>query len=62
MAKYDYYDTDLAIAKNASTCYVLGANINFNPTTRLQFNYTFKQEEGKSINNNLASIQFQIGF
>jgi len=62
LAKYDFYDTDLVIAKNASTWYVLGANINFNPTTRLQFNYTFKQEEGKSINNNLATIQFQIGF
>ena len=62
LAKYDFYDTDLAIAKNASTWYVLGANINFNPTTRLQFNYTFKQEEGTSINNNLASIQLQIGF
>jgi len=62
LAKYDFYDTDLAIVKNASTWYVLGANINFNPTTRLQFNYTFKQEEGKSINNNLASVQFQIGF
>jgi len=62
LAKYDFYDTDLAIAKNASTWYVLGANFNFNPTTRLQVNYTFKEEEGASINNNLASLQFQIGF
>ncbi|MCK9414343.1 MAG: OprO/OprP family phosphate-selective porin [Prolixibacteraceae bacterium] len=62
LAKYDFYDTDKAVAKNASTWYVLGANYNFNPNTRLQFNYTFKQEEGTSINNNLASIQFQIGF
>lgn len=62
LAKYDFYDTDLAIAKNASTWYVLGANFNFNPNVRLQANYTFKQEEGTSINNNIASIQFQIGF
>ena len=62
LAKYDFYDTDLAIAKNASTWYVLGANYNFNPNVRLQANYTFKQEEGTSINNNFASIQFQIGF
>lgn len=62
IAKYDFYDADKAKANDASTWYVLGANYNFNTNVRLQANYTFKQEEGTSIDNNLASIQFQIGF
>jgi phosphate-selective porin len=62
IAKYDFYDADKAKANDASTWYVLGANYNFNTNVRLQANYTIKQEEGPSINNNLASIQFQIGF
>jgi len=62
IAKYDFYDADKSKADNASTWYVLGANYNFNSNVRLQANYTFKQEEGTSIDNNYASIQFQIGF
>lgn len=62
LAKYDFYDADLSVDKNASTWVVLGANYNFNPNVRLQPNYTFKEEEGKSISNNYASLQFQIGF
>jgi hypothetical protein len=62
IAKYDFYDTDKAKADNASTWYVFGANYNFNTNVRLQANYTVKQEEGTSIDNNFASIQFQIGF
>ncbi len=62
IAKYDFYDANKAVANDASTWYVLGANFNFNSNVRLQANYTFKQEEGTSINNNYASIQFQIGF
>jgi len=62
IAKYDFYDPDKVKVNDASTWYVLGANYNFNPNVRLQANYTFKQEQGTSINNNFASIQFQIGF
>jgi len=62
LAKYDFYDVNKAVAKNASTWYVLGANLNLNANTRIQFNYTFKQEEGPSIDNNFASVQAQIGF
>ena len=62
LAKYDFYDADKAIADNASTWLVFGANYNFNANVRLQANYTFKQEEGTSIDNNFANIQFQIGF
>ena len=62
IAKYDFYDADKAKVDNASTWYVFGANYNFNTNVRLQANYTFKQEEGTSIDNNMASVQFQIGF
>lgn len=62
LAKYDFYDPDKAVVDNASTWVVLGANFNFNANTRLQLNYSIKQEEGTSIDNNYASIQFQIGF
>ena len=62
LAKYDFYDVNKAVDKNASTWYVLGANLNLNANTRIQFNYTFKQEEGPSIGNNFASVQAQIGF
>ncbi len=62
LAKYDFYDADQSVDNNASTWYILGANYSFNPNVRLQLNYTFKEEEGTSISNNYASIQFQIGF
>lgn len=62
LAKYDFYDANKSKADDASTWVVLGANFNFNANTRLQFNYTIKQEEGASIDNNYASLQFQIGF
>ncbi len=62
LAKYDFYDGDKSKVDDASTWIVLGANLNFNVNTRLQINYTFKQEEGTSINNNYASLQFQISF
>jgi len=62
LAKYDFYDADISKTGDASTWYVLGANFNFNANVRLQANYTFKQEEGTSIDNNYASLQLQIGF
>ena len=62
LAKYDYYDADTDNNDDASTWIVLGTNLNFNANTRLQVNYTIKQEEGNSINNNYASVQLQIGF
>ncbi|MCK9638582.1 MAG: OprO/OprP family phosphate-selective porin [Prolixibacteraceae bacterium] len=62
VAKYDFYDADKAKADNASTWVVLGVNYNFNANTKLQINYTIKQEEGTSIDNNFANVQLQIGF
>ncbi len=62
LAKYDFYDANKSKADDASTWVVLGANYNFNSNVRLQANYTFKQEQGTSVDNNYASLQFQIGF
>jgi phosphate-selective porin len=62
VAKYDFYDGDLTKSDNASTWEVVGANFFFNPSTKIQANYTFKQEEGTAVSNNLAAIQLQIGF
>ncbi len=62
LGRYDFYDANKAVAGDASTWYVVAANYNFSPNIRLQANYTFKQEEGTSISNNYAAVQFQIGF
>lgn len=62
VAKYDFYDADKGIADNASEWVVLGANYAFNANTKLQANYSIKDEEGTSIDNNFANIQLQIGF
>ena len=62
VAKYDFYDADIDKADNASTWSVLGVNYFFNANTKLQANYTIKNEEGASIDNNFANVQLQIGF
>jgi phosphate-selective porin len=62
VAKYDFYDADKAKADDASTWAVLGINYFVNANTKLQANYTFKDEEGASIDNNFANVQLQIGF
>lgn len=62
VAKYDFYDADKAVADNASTWAVVGANYFFNANTKLQANYSVKEEEGTGIDNNFAGIQLQIGF
>lgn len=62
LAKYDFYDPDKSKTDDSSTWYIIGANYNFNSNTRLQLNYTIKQEEGIAVNNNLLALQFQIGF
>jgi phosphate-selective porin len=62
LAKYDYYDPDISKTDNNSTWYVIGANFIYNANARLQVNYTFKDEEGASTNNNVLTLQLQIGF
>ncbi len=62
VAKYDFYDPDSDVAGNASTWYVLGGNYYFTGNVKLQLNYTIKQEQDISIDNNLATLQLQINF
>jgi phosphate-selective porin OprO and OprP len=62
VAKYDAYDPDIDIKKNASIWYIGAINYTFNPNVRLQADYTFKDEEGTEIANNLTSIQLQVSF
>jgi phosphate-selective porin len=62
LAKYDTYDPSTSKADNISILYVIGANFNFNSWSRLQAFYTFREEEGASVNNNYFSLQYQIGF
>lgn len=62
LGKYDLYDPNLSTTDNISTCYVVGANYNFNTWSRLQVFFTYRQEEGTAIDNNYISIQYQIGF
>lgn len=62
VGKYDVYDADIAVADNASEWVVLGASYLFNANTKLQANYSIKEEEGASIDNNYAAVQLQIGF
>jgi hypothetical protein len=35
---------------------------NFNTWSRLQAFYTFRQEEGPAVSNNVFAMQIQIGF
>ena len=62
LAKYDVYDPNKSKVNDMSTRYTVGATWNFNNWSKLALNYNFCEEEGTSIKNNFASIQFQIGF
>jgi phosphate-selective porin OprO/OprP len=62
VAKYDTFDSNLAIDKNSTTNYVAGMNFNFNSWSRIQAFYTIREEQGTKVNNNYFSIQYQIGF
>ena len=62
VGKYDTYDPDTSVGNNITTNYVTGINYNFNPWSRIQAFYTFREEQGTKINNNYFSIQYQIGF
>jgi long-subunit fatty acid transport protein len=62
ITKYDCYDPDKAQTDNITTWYTAGLSYSFNPNVRVQAGYTIKEEQGKSINNNMGVLQFQIGF
>lgn len=60
--KYDTYDPQLNKTNDYTTNYTIIANYAFNSWTRIQVGYTFREEQGPNINNNLGVIQYQIGF
>ncbi|MFA6401959.1 MAG: porin [Salinivirgaceae bacterium] len=60
--RYDSYDMNLDISDNISTNITLGVNYFINQNATLQVAYTFKDEEGSSIDNNFAALQLQITF
>lgn len=60
--KYDTYDKDTSVPDNISTCYTGVLNYNFNSWSRIQVGYTFREEEGSYVSNNMGVIQYQIGF
>jgi phosphate-selective porin OprO/OprP len=62
VARYDVYDKDADVADNITTNYTLGLNYAFNSFVRLQGSYTFREEEGTKINNNLTALQLQLVF
>ena len=62
VGKYDTYDPDLDAEDNISARLAAGLNYNFNNWSRIQAFYTFRDEEGASVNNNYLSVQVQIGF
>jgi phosphate-selective porin OprO and OprP len=62
LAKYDTYDPDTSAPDDISTIYMFCLNYNFNSFTRIQAAYGFRLEQGTAVNNNLGSIQLQIGF
>jgi phosphate-selective porin len=62
VAKYDYYDENTALNDDAATWYIGGLNYFFTQNVLLQVNYTFKEEESNSYNNNLAAVQLQVIF
>jgi phosphate-selective porin OprO/OprP len=62
LAKYDVYDPNKSKVDDMSTRYIVGATFQFNNWAKIAANYNFCEEEGTSIKNNFASVQFQIGF
>ena len=62
IVKYDVYDPNTSVSINLASNYIIGGTYNFNTWSRIQAGYTFRQEEGPSLNNNLGVIQYQISF
>lgn len=62
VGKIDAFDPNTNLEDNASTWYIAGLNYVITPNVVLQANYTFKEEQGNKITNNLAAIQLQARF
>ena len=62
LAKLDSFDPDTDIDNNKLSWYVAGLNLYLNQNVRFQFNYSFREEEGTNVKNNVACAQLQIHF
>lgn len=60
--KFDTYDPNTKVSKNATDVYTIGANWFFNKWAKLQVNYELKEEEGSATDNNALIAQLQLGF
>ncbi len=62
LLKYDTYDPNTAISKNATTDYVIGGTYHFNRWSKIQAAYTLIKKEASTKTNNYGVIQYQITF
>jgi len=62
VGKYDTFDPNTTTDDNITINYVAGVNYNFNTWSRIQAFYTYRDEQGPSVDNNYFSVQYQIGF
>ena len=62
LARFDNYDPNTAVSKNATTDYLLGATYHFNNWSKIQAAFTVIKKEVGSKTNNMGVIQYQIGF
>ncbi len=60
--RYDMFDPVLNKTNDFTTNYTILANYTFNSWSKIQVGYTFREEQGANINNNVGVIQYQIGF
>jgi phosphate-selective porin OprO and OprP len=60
--KYDTFDPNTKKSDDANNWFVLGVNYLFSPNAKFQIAYTYKKEQGKSVDNNITSAQFQVSF
>jgi len=62
LLKYDTYDPNTAVSKNAITDYVIGGTYHFNHWSKIQAAFTRIKKEASTKTNNYGSIQYQITF
>jgi len=60
--RYDTYNPNTSISRLTNTYYVFGLNYFFNVWTKLQVNYSWRTENGPSVDNDVFTIQLQLGF
>lgn len=60
--KFDTYDPNTVVSKNATTDYVVGATWHFNHWSKIQAAFTMIKKEASTKTNNTGTIQYQITF